>query len=648
MKNYFLFVSHNIFYTSTFLIIASIYLSPIHAQTFGGHWGTPQDNWVVNDDRSNHYSILRLQTSNNKAVNMINKGDGYLRWYFSTSTNNFNSMGRELMNLSTEGGRLRLRSHTNGSGLFYNTENGNGSWFVGVDDTQDSFRFWHDEEKNILTLNKSGDVALRGLSLDPIALNDISYSNHEGLMFYGSVFESSTSDGYFEDKRLMLNKGDSGWANILDSDNITALEGRMKSLSVYDHNTIFQYGDLAAKRLVLSNSELSDFNELEGTLYYDRNFYFPDEAGQDFFDNDGGGLVLNNGDDGWSAIIDTQNMSHLNAEFKSIKIPSGVANAEEYHAIIGNYIGGGYGDFGIKTNQGNINLESNGTVRIKSFEANTISIGDDNDMITINGEIRAKNQYAFTTDDVRLGNGAGEGVSNQDDRRHVFIGHDAGTKSAFDDISLIDYEDSDNSDPVTGSEYIENHSVFVLNNHQDLHKPLLFGKFAHEGSQNSMAQLAINTHHVVDSVALTVSGAVHIGPKNIDPTLFPSKEGYEDALLWVERGIVTEDVTYAFTSDWDNWPDYVFEKNYDLIPLIELEKYIQENRHLPGILSREDVKSKGVKSKEMIIALLTKIEELTLYTIEQKKQIDNQRQLNDEMQSRLTKLENLMLNLARE
>lgn len=580
MKNYFLFVSHNIFYTSTFLIIASIYLSPIHAQTFGGHWGTPQDNWVVNDDRSNHYSILRLQTSNNKAVNMINKGDGYLRWYYSTSTNNFNSMGRELMNLSNEGGRLRLRSHTNGSGLFYNTENGNGSWFVGVDDTQDSFRFWHDEEKNILTLNKSGDVALRGLSLNPIALNDISYSNHEGLMFYGSVFESSTSDGYFEDKRLMINKGDDGWANILDSDNITELEGRMKSLSVYDHDTIFQYGDLAAKRLVLSNSELSDFNALEGTLYYDRNFYSDHEGGGEFFENNGGGLVLNNGDDGWSAIIDTQNMSFLNASFKSIESKSG---------------------------------------------------------------------YRFEgTDDVLLGNGAGEGVSNQEDRRHVFIGHDAGTKSAFDNISLIDYEDPENSDPVSGSEYIENHSVFVLNNHQDLHKPLLFGKFAHEENQNSMAQLAINTHHVVDSVALTVSGAVHIGPKNIDPTLFPSKEGYEDALLWVERGIVTEDVTYAFTSDWDNWPDHVFEDDYNLMPLQELDQYIQKEKHLPGVISREGVRSKGVQSKAMIIALLTKIEELTLYTIEQEKQIDNQRQLNDEMQSRLTKLENLMLNLARE
>jgi hypothetical protein len=552
-------------------------------------------------------------------------------------------MGRELMNLSTAGGRLTLASHANGSGLFYNTQNGNGRWFMGVDDTQDTFRLWHSVDKDILRINKNGDVTLRGLSLKPINLHDISFPSQEGLMFYGSVFESSTADNYLEDKRLILNKGDSGWVSILDSDNIAELEGRMRSLSVYDHESTFQYGDLAAKRLVLSNSDVLGSEEFKGTLDYNRHFH--DDSLAEFFENNVGGLALSYSDYGKMAIIDTKNMSSLKAEFRSIKIESGYS---DYYALIDNNIGGGYGDFGIKTNKGNINLESYGAVRIKSLHSNTISLGDDSDIITINGEIKAKDRYAFTNNNVLIGNGSGAGIPNQENRRHVFIGHDAGTQNAFDNISLIDYEDPENNDPVTGAEYIENHSVFVLNNHQDLLKPLLFGKFAHEENQNSMAQLAINTHHVVDSVALTVSGAVHIGPKNIKPTLFPSKEGYEDALLWVERGVVTEEVTYAFSSDWDEWPDYVFDGNYNLMPLNKLEKYIRKEKHLPEILSAEEVKSQGLQSKEMIVKLLKKIEELTLYTIEQEKQIDNQRQLNDEMQSRLINLENQFLKMIKE
>ena len=226
----------------------------------------------------------------------------------------------------------------------------------------------------------------------------------------------------------------------------------------------------------------------------------------------------------------------------------------------------------------------------------------------------------YNSDDVRLGTNAGKGVTASG--KHVFIGSGAGSKAGFDEIALIDYEDGENTNPVTGDEYLQKHSVFVLNNHEDLNKPLLFGNFAKHDDPNSMAQLAINTHHVIDSVALTISGAVHIGPKNIDPTVFPSRGGYDDALLWVEKGIVTEDVTYAFTSNWNDWPDYVFDEDYDLMELNELDAYIREEKHLPGIVSRDEVEKEGLKSREMIANLLLKIEELTLYTISQEKKID--------------------------
>lgn len=70
-----------------------------------------------------------------------------------------------------------------------------------------------------------------------------------------------------------------------------------------------------------------------------------------------------------------------------------------------------------------------------------------------------------------------------------------------------------------------------------------------------------------------------------------------------------------------NWPDYVFKKSYSLSPLQEIEKHIQQNGHLPGIPSAAEVKQSGVNLGEMNAKLLEKIEELTLYVIELKKEI---------------------------
>ncbi len=71
-----------------------------------------------------------------------------------------------------------------------------------------------------------------------------------------------------------------------------------------------------------------------------------------------------------------------------------------------------------------------------------------------------------------------------------------------------------------------------------------------------------------------------------------------------------------------NWPDYVFKKNYDLPSLKFTEQLIKEKGHLPGIPSAADVKANGVDLGEMNAKLLQKIEELTLYLIEIKKEVE--------------------------
>ncbi len=71
------------------------------------------------------------------------------------------------------------------------------------------------------------------------------------------------------------------------------------------------------------------------------------------------------------------------------------------------------------------------------------------------------------------------------------------------------------------------------------------------------------------------------------------------------------------------WPDYVFEEEYDLISLPKLEEYILENKHLPEIPTAEEVSGEtGFALGAMNAKLLKKVEELTLYVIQLHKRIE--------------------------
>jgi hypothetical protein len=72
----------------------------------------------------------------------------------------------------------------------------------------------------------------------------------------------------------------------------------------------------------------------------------------------------------------------------------------------------------------------------------------------------------------------------------------------------------------------------------------------------------------------------------------------------------------------DNFPDFVFDQAYQLPSLGQVSSFIQTNKHLPNIPSATEVKENGINMVEMQNKLLQKVEELTLYVIEQQKQID--------------------------
>lgn len=70
------------------------------------------------------------------------------------------------------------------------------------------------------------------------------------------------------------------------------------------------------------------------------------------------------------------------------------------------------------------------------------------------------------------------------------------------------------------------------------------------------------------------------------------------------------------------WADYVFDDSFKLKPLTEVESFIKENKHLPDVPSAKTVQEKGAHVAELMTKMMQKIEELTLYSIQQQKEID--------------------------
>lgn len=135
------------------------------------------------------------------------------------------------------------------------------------------------------------------------------------------------------------------------------------------------------------------------------------------------------------------------------------------------------------------------------------------------------------------------------------------------------------------------------------------------GADTGQAQLSIK-------MVVRNDGKVGIGAVDA------SKAGYK---LFVEEGILTEKVKVAIKTSAD-WSDYVFHKNYPLMSIQQVEQFIQTNGHLPGIPSAAEVVNEGIDLGKMNAKLLEKIEELTLYIIDQQKKLDA-------VQQRLNQLE---------
>jgi hypothetical protein len=168
-------------------------------------------------------------------------------------------------------------------------------------------------------------------------------------------------------------------------------------------------------------------------------------------------------------------------------------------------------------------------------------------------------------------------------------------------------------------------------------------KFSVGGYNNSSKKL-IDINYAIEPVSGHIPGE-KISPRPSlftvfgDGTLQIWSDNYLNNLgykLTVGGKIICEELIVKLRS---NWPDYVFGDTYKLKDLNELETYIAANKHLPNIPSAQEVADKGFETGDIIKRQMEKIEELSLYLIQQNKLIAMQQQQLDVQNKKATEQE---------
>lgn len=109
---------------------------------------------------------------------------------------------------------------------------------------------------------------------------------------------------------------------------------------------------------------------------------------------------------------------------------------------------------------------------------------------------------------------------------------------------------------------------------------------------------------------------IHGNDGENDPTFTPTDADYS---LYIEEGLHAGDINIGNVED---WPDYVFDEQYALLDLQQVSDFIKSNKHLPGIPSADELeKEKHYNLHKMNTVFLQKIEELTLYILEQEERV---------------------------
>lgn len=129
------------------------------------------------------------------------------------------------------------------------------------------------------------------------------------------------------------------------------------------------------------------------------------------------------------------------------------------------------------------------------------------------------------------------------------------------------------------------------------------------------SQYTFNFHNIMGTGVMTVNGKI------------VCKEELKVAEVNTEQ-INAKEINVALNQA----ADYVFDEQYSLQPLNEVEAYVKENKHLPGVPSAEEFSSKGMNVSQMSNLLLEKVEELTLHLIQMQKEMEILKAKNEELE----------------
>jgi hypothetical protein len=141
----------------------------------------------------------------------------------------------------------------------------------------------------------------------------------------------------------------------------------------------------------------------------------------------------------------------------------------------------------------------------------------------------------------------------------------------------------------------------------------------------------------VQSLRLDVVDRLRVGPP-INPSISGAARDnlHVDAKLQVGGKISAQQIVVHL----NEWADDVFDADYELMPLDELEAYVQRERHLPGVPSQRDVERDGIDLAHTNEMLLRKVEELTLHAIDQQKTLIDQQKKIEELERSIDALAN--------
>jgi hypothetical protein len=299
------------------------------------------------------------------------------------------------------------------------------------------------------------------------------------------------------------------------------------------------------------------------------------------------------------------------------------SGAGNYNTSGSNNVFNGYGA-GRSNSSGNVNVfegvssgmnnNGNGNVFIGAFTGVNNTSGNYN----LFSGYQSGYQNSNGAHNVSLG--ALSGMVNSIGSYNVFLGSRAGGNTTGSSNVFLGYN--------TGYNALGSNNVFLGNSagyneagsnrlyidNTDTTTPLVYGMF-------DTKQLGINTVNIPTGYAFAVGGK-----------------------------IISEELKVQLRTA-GAWPDHVFTKDYHLPTLKEVENHINQYGYLQNIPSAKEVKENGILLGDMNARLLQKIEELTLYSIQQEKQsiqlqkeLEIQKEKNNSLELRLQKIEALLTN----